>query len=148
MAAIFVWLIIGLIDKNLTCIHHRYSNWVTVVWVFELMCSWESRILTEIKNNVVTSGEWERIGETRLNKLCYFNCLFLGVWEVHCCSLPSRRFVRRSSEDVKHWSVSTSNGACYLGYEIVRLTGAPNVNFRKISVRNMIWDLEFSKHFL
>ena len=25
-------------------------------------------------------------------------------------------------------------------------TGAPNVNFRKISVRKTIWDLEFSKH--
>ena len=26
--------------------------------------------------------------------------------------------------------------------------GAPNVNFRKISVRKTIWDLEFSEHFL
>ena len=26
--------------------------------------------------------------------------------------------------------------------------GAPNVNFRKISVRKMIWDLEFSEHLL
>ena len=26
--------------------------------------------------------------------------------------------------------------------------GAPNVDFRKISVRKTIWDLEFSKHFL
>ena len=28
------------------------------------------------------------------------------------------------------------------------LTGAPNVNFRKISVRKTIWDLEFSEHLL
>ena len=27
-------------------------------------------------------------------------------------------------------------------------SGAPNVNFRKISVRKTIWDLEFSEHFL
>ena len=27
-------------------------------------------------------------------------------------------------------------------------TGAPNVNFRKISVRKTIWDLEFSEHLL
>ena len=27
-------------------------------------------------------------------------------------------------------------------------SGAPNVNFRKISVRKMIWDLEFSEHLL
>ena len=26
-------------------------------------------------------------------------------------------------------------------------TGVPNVNFRKISVRKTIWDLEFSEHF-
>ena len=26
-------------------------------------------------------------------------------------------------------------------------TGAPNVNFRKMSVRKTIWDLEFSEHF-
>ena len=77
----------------------------------------DSWIQTETKNNVAASGEWERRRETRLSKLCYFNCLFLGVGEVHCCSLPSRRFVRQSSEEVKHWSVSTSNGACYLGYE-------------------------------
>ena len=27
-------------------------------------------------------------------------------------------------------------------------SGAPNVNFRKISVRKTIWDLEFSEHLL
>ena len=27
-------------------------------------------------------------------------------------------------------------------------SGAPNDNFRKISVRKMIWDLEFSEHLL
>ena len=27
------------------------------------------------------------------------------------------------------------------------ISGAPNVNFRKISVLNTIWDLEFSEHF-
>ena len=32
----------------------------------------------------------------------------------------------------------------YVGYK----TGAPNVNFRKISVRKTIWDLEFSEHLL
>ena len=30
----------------------------------------------------------------------------------------------------------------------VILSGAPNVNFRKISVRKTIWDLEFLKHLL
>ena len=30
----------------------------------------------------------------------------------------------------------------------VHPSGAPNVNFRKISVRKTIWDLEFSKHLL
>ena len=29
-----------------------------------------------------------------------------------------------------------------------RASGAPNVNFRKISVRKTIWDLEFSEHLL
>ena len=29
-----------------------------------------------------------------------------------------------------------------------RASGAPNVNFRKISVRKAIWDLEFSEHLL
>ena len=29
-----------------------------------------------------------------------------------------------------------------------QITEAPNVNFRKISVRKTIWDLEFSEHFL
>ena len=28
------------------------------------------------------------------------------------------------------------------------ISGAPNVNFRKISVRKTIWDLEFSEHLL
>ena len=27
-------------------------------------------------------------------------------------------------------------------------SGAPNVNFRKMSVRKTIWDLEFSEHLL
>ena len=30
----------------------------------------------------------------------------------------------------------------------VEKPGAPNVNFRKISVRKTIWDLEFSEHLL
>ena len=29
-----------------------------------------------------------------------------------------------------------------------RQSGAPNDNFRKISVRKTIWDLEFSEHLL
>ena len=34
-------------------------------------------------------------------------------------------------------------------FELSRdLSGAPNVNFRKISVRKTIWDLEFSEHLL
>ena len=31
---------------------------------------------------------------------------------------------------------------------INQILGAPNVNFRKISVQKTIWDLEFSEHFL
>ena len=31
---------------------------------------------------------------------------------------------------------------------IIRISEAPNVNFRKISVRKTIWDLEFSEHLL
>ena len=30
----------------------------------------------------------------------------------------------------------------------IKYSGAPNGNFRKISVRKMIWDLEFSEHLL
>ena len=41
----------------------------------------------------------------------------------------------------------------YWTYEVVMTVmvdqpGAPNVNFRKISVRKTIWDLEFSEHLL
>ena len=32
-------------------------------------------------------------------------------------------------------------------YKVI-LPGAPKVNFRKISVRKTIWDLEFSEHLL
>ena len=31
---------------------------------------------------------------------------------------------------------------------VIHLSGAPNGNFRKISVRKTIWDLEFSEHLL
>ena len=34
------------------------------------------------------------------------------------------------------------------GHRISDITGAPNDNFRKISVRKTIWDLEFSKFLL
>ena len=39
---------------------------------------------------------------------------------------------------------------CVLDYEfVVKRSGAPNVNFRKISVRKTLWDLElFSEHLL
>ena len=32
--------------------------------------------------------------------------------------------------------------------DLCQVPGAPNVNFRKISVRKTIWDLEFSEHLL
>ena len=38
--------------------------------------------------------------------------------------------------------------APHLVEELCILSGAPNVNFRKISVRKMIGDLEFSEHLL
>ena len=31
---------------------------------------------------------------------------------------------------------------------VQQITGAPNDNFQKISVRKTIWDLEFSEHLL
>ena len=37
--------------------------------------------------------------------------------------------------------------ACKL-LSVQKFVGAPNVNFRKISVRKKIWDLEFSEHLL
>ena len=40
---------------------------------------------------------------------------------------------------LQHYSISTQSN---------RKSGAPNVNFRKISVRKTIWDMEFSKHSL
>ena len=32
--------------------------------------------------------------------------------------------------------------------DVIDIAGAPNVNFRKISVRKTMWDLEFSEHLL
>ena len=32
--------------------------------------------------------------------------------------------------------------------QLIKKSGAPNDNFRKLSVRKTIWDLEFSDHFL
>ena len=36
----------------------------------------------------------------------------------------------------------------YLARLLADWSGASNVNFRKLSVRKAIWDLEFSEHFL
>ena len=33
-------------------------------------------------------------------------------------------------------------------YLLTISSGAPNVNFRKVSVRNTIWDLQFTEHLL
>ena len=46
----------------------------------------------------------------------------------------------RTKSDIKgtYWGDKPTSG---------QKTGAPNVNFRKISVRKTIWDLEFSEHF-
>ena len=42
-----------------------------------------------------------------------------------------------------HWEPHTS-----LFYSLGQQSGAPNINFRKISVRKAIWDLEFLEHLL
>ena len=36
----------------------------------------------------------------------------------------------------------------YIRIHVGPISGAPNVNFWKISVRKTIWDLEFSEHLL
>ena len=44
--------------------------------------------------------------------------------------------------------VKLTKKALKLGAESLDFSGAPNINFRKISVRETIWDLEFSEHLL
>ena len=110
------------------------------------MCSWKTAgILTEIKNKVATSGKWERRRETRLSKLCYFNCLFWGVGKVHCCSLQSRRFVYQRNIgqfQLPRWR------QCYLGYEnsfyIIRTTNTPALQAREVDL--IKYRLPFTAH--
>ena len=52
---------------------------------------------------------------------------------------------------LRRLNINTRNEADALNVRRIKrpkLTGAPNVNFRKVTVRKMIWDLEFSEHLL
>ena len=59
-------------------------------------------------------------------------------WERKLFPFPSRAVSRLNSLPLPIRTPATQ----------AMLSGAPNVNFRKISVQKTIWDLEFSEHFL
>ena len=51
------------------------------------------------------------------------------------------------SDKIKNEMIKSSLNELFIWFEF-HISGAPNVNFRKTSVRKTIWDLEFSEHFL
>ena len=73
-----------------------------------------------------------------------FRSFSVVSWFIFKCS------VILHSKLVKHWWIAWHGGNYTNTYSCLlrgHLAGAPNVNFRKISVRKTIWDLEFSGAF-
>ena len=79
-------------------------------------------------------------------KKCFWNlhkiCVLVVVVLVYCIANSNSAVLWKMQQSVALFTCWFSFNAMFI------LSGAPNDNFRKISVRKTIWDLEFSEHLL
>ena len=72
---------------------------------------------------------------------------FENLYSYRPCSHSVCRSFLQSNQISADFRSQTRNFSVSRSYRTSH-SGAPNVNFRKISVRKTIWDLEFLEHFL
>ena len=114
-----------MLQENMT---HECPNDLCQEWQFLLF------FLTNITNSLkYGAGEWIAIISFYLKKRLEF-------FKTKSDVAKHYKEVRRSRSRVRFRQISLHFSS--------HKPGAPNVSFRKISVRKTIWDLEFSEHLL
>ena len=133
----FIWII----TFDLFLLLHNFSEtWLTICdWTACFPAAWHFDLSSFSKTEQrIQKYPWHR-------KQVYFALL---KQEEQDCSFSPAFFLNLV---FWAWQLRKNERYCEKNYKFnvcMYVSGAPNVNFRKIFVRKTIWDLEFSEHLL